>query len=116
MQSFREQNVDVMIRLGFHAFSVLSIKQIVAHFKYFQIKTDVQTACDSYDLNMHIKFYARIVFCSDIYRNSEIYNILDLCNLQNMQFAYIFFISSGCIVLENTGKAHGQEESWHPVR
>ena len=46
------KNIDVMISPGCNAFRVLSDKQIGAHFKYFQIKTHVQNACESHDLNM----------------------------------------------------------------
>ena len=36
-------------------FCVRSCKQIRAHFKYCQIKTHVQTACESHDLNMDFR-------------------------------------------------------------
>ena len=48
---FKNKNVKVMISPGCNAFRVLSDKRIGAHFKYFQIKTHVQTACESHDLN-----------------------------------------------------------------
>ena len=48
---FTNKNVDVMISPGCNTFHVLLDKQIKAHFKYFQIKTHVQTAHE-YDLNM----------------------------------------------------------------
>ena len=42
-----------MINPGYYnAFPVMSDKQIGAQFQYFQIKTHVQTACESHDLNM----------------------------------------------------------------
>ena len=51
---FANKNVDVMISPGCIAFCVLSDKHIGAHFKYFQIKTQIQTACESHDLNMDL--------------------------------------------------------------
>ena len=51
MQHFANKNVDVMISRGCNAFCILTDKQIVAHFKYFQIKTHVQTEHESHDLN-----------------------------------------------------------------
>ena len=47
-----KKNVDVMIRPCCNAFHLLSDKQIRAHFNYCQIKTYVQTARESHDLNM----------------------------------------------------------------
>ena len=52
--SFANKNVDIMISPGCKAFSVLSDKQIRAHFKYCQVKTHVQTARESHDLNVDL--------------------------------------------------------------
>ena len=48
---FANKNVDLMISLGCNPFRVWSDKQIRAHFKYCQIKSHVQTAFESGDLN-----------------------------------------------------------------
>ena len=54
---FANKNVDVMTSPGSNAFRVLSDKQIGAHFKHFQIKTHVQTARESHDLNMDFRSF-----------------------------------------------------------
>ena len=46
-----------MISPGCNAFCVLSDKHIRAHFKYFQIKTHVQTARESHDLTMDFRSF-----------------------------------------------------------
>ena len=46
-----------MISLGCNAFCALSDKQIMAHFKYFQIKNHIQTACECHDLNMDFRSF-----------------------------------------------------------
>ena len=46
-----------MISPDCKAFCVLSDRQIRAHYKYFQIKTHVQTAHKSYDLNMDFRSF-----------------------------------------------------------
>ena len=51
MQHFAHKKVDVMISPCCNAVCILSDKQIVAHFKYFKIKTHVQTENESHDLN-----------------------------------------------------------------
>ena len=50
---FATKNVDIMISPGCKAFFELSDKRIRAH-KYCQIKTCVQTAHKSHDLNMDL--------------------------------------------------------------
>ena len=55
MQLFANNSVKVMINGRLVAatfFCVMPDKQIRAYSKYFQIKTNVQTACESHDLNM----------------------------------------------------------------
>ena len=54
---FANKNVEVMINPGCNAFCVTSDKQIEAHFKYCQIKTHVQTACESHDLYMDFRSF-----------------------------------------------------------
>ena len=49
---FKNKNVDVITSPRSNAFCVLSDKLIWAHFMYFNIKTHVQKARESYDLNM----------------------------------------------------------------
>ena len=51
---FANKNFDVMISSACDAFRVLSYKQIRAHFKYCQVKSHVQTARESHDLNMDL--------------------------------------------------------------
>ena len=54
---FVNKNVDVMISPGCNAFRIVSDKQIRSHFKYCQIKTHVQTACESHDLNIDFRSF-----------------------------------------------------------
>ena len=46
-----------MVSPGCYAFRVLSDKHIKANFKYFQIKTHVQAARESHDLNMDFRSF-----------------------------------------------------------
>ena len=54
MQRFREQKRQYNDQSGLR---VLLEKQIGAHLKYFQIKTHVQTARESHDLNMDFRSF-----------------------------------------------------------
>ena len=51
---YKPKNVDVIISPGCNAFRVLSDKQIRTHFKYCQIKTHVQTLCESHELKIDL--------------------------------------------------------------
>ena len=51
------KTVDIMIGQDCNAFRVLSDRQIMAHFKYFLVKTHVHTICESHDLNMDFRSF-----------------------------------------------------------
>ena len=57
MQRFRKQKRRRYYQSGLQRFPRLSDKLIGAHFKYFQIKTNVEAARESHDLNMDFRSF-----------------------------------------------------------